>query len=520
MSFSFQTKQRSREEADDELSSILDDIRRYDETQQAKARIMDDSSRASALTQAAGEDCRIMNSPDSDLMPQEGASLLEELVKFQRQHSINGEEDDIASVISTQLSTQTSSSGSLESGTTSSHFASSHSRGASSSSTASTPPAMPSRHRPQRAFTAPPSLGAAARGSSARREGVYREPLSRGYFLNRSEEEGPTTRTSSLAAFASSSSSPPPHLVSPTGANTMNMNHTAPCAPRRASVPHWHRCAAPQGEESAVEPQQRLGGSLRGNDHDTLLAAAVVADDDEALARRLQQLELNNNNNSTVRIAVTTPDDDDDATRAAAAAPTRSSSAQEATAPSIHHHHQNSNEGKLSHYPDFESSVTGSCCSFDNNNNESTLEQREQQDLEVALFMSRQDYLATRSGKACCQQRSVKSMVEKEPEDDINCSFSTAATTSSTTTSFYSNDDDEDREEQLLFQEGMLATTAKAVASGNNYNLVSCQGCHERLRAPLDCALVYCQGCGIVSPAAAAVGGSKFAVVMSRHPAD
>jgi hypothetical protein len=410
----------------DELNTILEEIRLYDEAQREKSRR--DAQRSSALkddsaTTQAEEQTRKMNPQDDD--HHEGApSLIEELIKFQRQHSILGSDDDIVSVVSTQLSTQTSS-GSSE-----------------ASSRSATGATIPSRtqpqQRPRRSSTVSPvPFGSRPRGHP-RKEGVYRQPLSREVFLNkRDDEEKGMSVLTRRASFAHASSD-------------------ARCSPRRASAPtiscssRCPDCTTTTTEEEEVEQLRLL--ELLHQERVEILAA------DEALARRLQ-LELN----------------------AAASSPT--------------------DDVATSHHALFEPVRDDSAVV------ESTLEQKEQKDLEVALYISRQHHYAYGLGKdsCCCHEQlpsSSKGKREDVPQDDnVNGSFVTAANSSFQSSSNSDNDDDDDDCAELLVQKG-LVETAHAVLSGN-YKLVSCQGCHQQLQSPLDYTLVYCPGCGFVSPAGA-----------------
>ena len=418
MSFStFPNANHNNKEEEDELSSILTDIRLYDRKQQKKLR-RDPDERLSQLS-----DQMI---PQDRSQDQQGPSLFEELVKFQRQNSINGADDDVASVISTQLSAQTSSDESFDCGDTinSSYFTV---RGPSAPTLFMN---SPQHQRLERAFTSSPTSFGARLRSSPRKQGVYRQPLSRGYFLNKHGEEGPN-RSASFA-FAS----PSPFL---------------PSSPRRASLPNLRRPETKDVEEFAE--------LLHANE-----GLAIVGD--EALARRLQLLEVSAASGEK-DLAPTFPP----GTEAASAHPTIA--AVDTVARGIKPQSLDFNTVTRSGNVDVELSLD-----------------QDHEDLEMAIFVSKQEQFALNPEQGYNDNHSPITMKCKDPQDDINCSYDTAANSS-----FCSYGDDR---EQFL-QKGLLMT-AKAVLSGN-YKLVSCQGCQERLRAPLDYPLVYCQGCGVVSPA-------------------
>lgn len=339
-----------------------------------------------------------MNQQDCE----QGPSLFEELVKFQRQHSISGNDDHIASVVSTQLSTPTGplySERSCDSGAT---------RRQSAPLTSTT-----SRRPGRDSSNSPPIFGASLNHGSSRKQGVYRQPLSRDYFSR--VEENSTVRSGS--AFSSLASSAPFH-------------------PRRASAPSV--C----NSSTAVSDSEQLF-ELPHVERDEPLTA------DEILARRLHR-ELNVNTKTAATFI----------------------SPEEVPA-TCHGVCNESANSTAAHGLDVGTDTQSLTAAV-----ESSRELQEQEDLKVALFLSKQDLHLSRSGTAF-DYLPLKNSKDEECQEDANCSFVTAANSS-----FHSCDDD-DRDKSVL----------------ETSVLVFCQGCEECLRAPLDHSWVYCQKCGIISPA-------------------
>jgi hypothetical protein len=82
--------------------------------------------------------------------------------------------------------------------------------------------------------------------------------------------------------------------------------------------------------------------------------------------------------------------------------------------------------------------------------------------------------------------------------DDISSVVSTTDDSSSIISNASMNNVDQMDERERILHEGMLITVQSVLLG--KYTTITCQGCRVALRTPLDYPLVYCQGCGVVSP--------------------
>lgn len=449
----------------------------------------------------ADRDPQLAGLPGDKTPPQDRSrspSLFEELIKFQREHGIEGADaddvvNDVVAVVSSRTQLFQSSAGTKTTLTASSAGScdrSNYDGGGSlalhrpSSSSPAPPLFLSSPMRSRDISTpAPPSGTAARRGSSSiarNKQGVYRQPLCRSYYHNkRDEEDEEEPRSSSSVAVA-------PSISAANGDFRV----------RRASAPAARYREGRGGDEHGMhEPVDREG--------DTTFAT------DEALARRLQY-ELNTTDFSDEdesppmprrTASTTTPASSTDSKPSVldldASSPHRSSS-------SIHNDLvcDNSRSGaNSSKGPSRDPVVTRLV--------QPSKEESERKDLEAALYISRQEFLSARPGRpgtvdACyqpeCPRRQIKSPLDNETKYTAGNSRSIHC--------FETVDCQDDSLEESLRRK-MEPLDAPKTDVSRTYNIVTCQGCQERIPAPLDYELVYCQQCGTIS---SVTGGSTDAL--------